>query len=396
MTRFTLPLIAIVLLAVSCSTTRESNVSENAPQNELQETTTSVADTSPQPSLIQREVKKTSNSEPIVRFFTTVFNEYQSGEVVVPNFSRELWNNLGLAVEACANAFASKKYFDCSPAVGKLCFLAYIEVSNYKNSDNYQRDLYSAMYSTLLKFCRAANFAKNIELVGIMAYTHKKSLLEYEKFKPFVEQTRDALLRLSRNFEFYDIDTGHRDIEMILSLLEALGDYAVNFALGDHPATYYDKYFDSFTLSNSKVTTNENSRSTLSITDPAAITEFCFEAKYHAIARLENWESLMDQCLHFSDNNCQGSDTESIICKDVSSIAQIERLWQELPIKCLPDDNDTLTFPSETCRQATMNILEYIYRPRLLTDYHQDYRFASHEYGIYYTIYEILTMIIES
>ncbi len=396
MTRFSLSLIAIVLLAVSCSTTRESNISENAPHNELLETTTSVTDTSQQPSLIQREVEKTSNSVTIVRFFTPTTNEHQSGEVVVPNFSRELWNTLGLAVEACRNTLTTKNFFDCSPAVGKLCFLAYIEESNYKNSDNYQRDLYSAMYSALRKFCLAANFAKNIELVTVIAYTYEKNQLEYEKYKPFVEQIKYAMEVSSRIFQFYDIGTGHRDIEMILSLPEALGNYAGNFTLRNHPATYYDKYFDSFTLSNSKVTTNENTGLTLSITDPAAITEFCFEAKYHAMARLENWESLVDQCLDFSDNNCQGSDTESIICKDVSSIAQIERLWQDLPIKCLPDDNDTLTFPSETCRQATMNILEYFYRPGLLIDYNVDYRFASHESSFYSTIYEILTMIIES
>lgn len=374
--RFVVSFFVVQLLATACS--NSSDISEVSGSlnptssvlleaQEISDTETTLFSEATVPPEIIDQDEDVIAADTILRYVTPTTTGWQSGVVVVPNFSGNVWNHVELAAEACRESFAEiENFFECAPAVGKLCYYANGELQDYKMIENRNMELVNALDMSVGVFCLAANFAKTIELVAALSYAYKNNLPE--EFDIWLEWGYYSGLRhvVFGNFNFYDINTGNANIESILDLADALSEY--------YRAITNEINFEFVKL---PIKIHHDDESDYLISDPVDISEFCVEAIYFAKAKFDNWISNIEKCLHYSDNYCSGDSFNEIKCQDISIAARNEKLWQDLPIICLQVTGNNLSSFSEVCQNAAISIRDN--HNKLAGNFVNDYGLAWHE-----------------
>lgn len=385
--RFVVSLFVVQLLATACSNSSDiSEVSDSLnptssvllEAQEISKTETTLFSEASVPSEIIGQNEDVIATDTILRYVTPTTTGWQSGVVVVPNFSGNVWNHVELAAEACRESSTEiENFFECAPAVGKLCYYANGELHDYRMSENRNIELVNALNMSVRVFCFAANFVKTIELVTALSYTYKNNLPE--EFDRWLEWGNYSGLRhvLFGNFNFYDINTGNANIESILDLEDALFEY--------YRATTNGINFE-FVKLPTKI--HHDDESDYLISDPVDISEFCVEAIYFAKAKFENWISNIKKCLHYSDNYCRGNSFNEIMCQDISIAARNEKLWQDMPVICLQDTDNNLSSFSEDCLNAAISIRDN--HNKLAGNFINDYGLASLENNSWGDIFETI------
>ena len=385
--RFVVSLFVVQLLATACSNSSDiSEVSDSLNPTssvllegqEMPNTETTLFSKATVPSGIIDHNEDVIVADTILRYVTPTTTGWQSGVVVVPNFSGNVWNHVELAAEACRESFTEiENFFGCAPAVGKLCYYANGELHDYKMSENRNIELVNALNKSVSVFCFAANFVKTIELVAALSYAHNNNLPE--EFDRWLEWGYYSGLRhvVFGNFNFYDINTGNANIESILDLADALFEYylattnEINFEFVKLPTKiHHDNELDYL------------------ISDPVDISEFCVEAIYFAKAKFENWISNIEKCLHYSDSYCRGNSFNEIMCQDISIAARNEKLWQDMPVVCLQVTGNNLSSFSEDCLNAAISIRDN--HNKLAGNFINDYGLASLENNSWSDIFETI------
>lgn len=386
--RFVVSLFVVQLLATACSNSSDiAEVSDSLNPTssvllegqEMPNTETTLFSKATVPSGIIGQNEDVIAADTILRYVTPTTTGWQSGVVVVPNFSGNVWNHVELAAEACRESFTEiENFFECAPAVGKLCYYANGELQDYKMSENRNIELVNALDKSVRVFCFAANFVKTIELVTALSYAYKNNLPE--GFDRWLEWGNYSHLRhvLFGNFNFYDINTGNVNIESILDLEDALSEYYL--------ATTNEINFE-FVKLPTKI--HHNDESEYLISDPVDISEFCVEAIYFAKAKFENWISNIEKCLHYSDNYCRGDSFDEIKCQDISIAAENEKLWQDMPVICQQDTDNNLSSFSEVCLNTAISIRDN-YNKLARNYFVNDYGLASHESKNWIDIFETI------
>ena len=385
--RFVVSLFVVQLLAAACS--NGSDISEVSGSlnptssvllegQEMSDTETTLFFEASVPSEIIDQNEDVIVADTILRYVTPTTTGWQSGVVVVPNFSGNVWNHVELATEACRESSTEiENFLECAPAVGKLCYYANGELQDYEMSENRNIELVNALNMSVRVFCFAANFVKTIELVTALSYAYKNNLPE--GFDRWLEWGNYSHLRhvLFGNFNFYDINTGNANIESILDLADALFEYylattnEINFEFVKLPTKiYHDDEADHL------------------ISDPVDISEFCVEAIYFAKAKFDNWIINIEKCLHYRDNYCRGNSFNEIKCQDISIAARNEKLWQDLPVICLQSTGNNLSSFSEVCQNSAISIRDNY--NKLAATSINDYGLASHESSNWSYIFETI------
>lgn len=390
--RFILQLFVVALLASTCSDSNEpSEISDslNFSSTMLLETQeAAIADTtlfpelavSSEPEVID-ETQDVTTTETVLRYITPTTTEHQSGVVVVPNFSEKVWNYVELADKACReSSMRIENFFECAPAIGKLCYYAGNELTDYRKNENRNKELLNALNKAVRLFCHAANYAKSIELAVALSYRYGNAAPE--GFTRWLDLYYDSQrFTISRNFNFYDINTGNANIENILDLGDALLEYyytsrdGINFEFVRFP---------------NKISLNSEFANLIS--EPDDIIKFCSESIYFAKARLANWKNRIGECLHSSENYCNGHSFNEIKCRDISIDAKNERLWQDLPVICLQDANANSLQSFEICEDAATSIRNNYW---LREGNYGDYGLPWHQYSNTSFISETITVIFD-